>query len=84
MTSEDMVILGRQAGDLLTNAAFLQAVTDLRENLASRFFASKPEDTAGRERVYQMRLTLDAVIGNLQSYAYQRQQIETLEQSEDE
>jgi hypothetical protein len=76
VTKEDMVILGRQSGALLMNPAFQQAVGQFRENLADAFFGSKQDDKEGRERLYQLRLCLDAVVGNLQSFVLQQQQIE--------
>jgi hypothetical protein len=78
-----MVILGGQAEGLLLNPAFQEAVSQFRENLSTRFFASLPNDTAERERIYNLRLCLDAVIGNIQSFAMAKAQIE-LEQSTDE
>lgn len=83
MTKEQLVILGGEAQALLSNPAFTQAVQQFRENLADKFFQSRPEDREERERIYNLRLCLDAVIGNIQSFILAKQQIE-LEQSENE
>ncbi|CAB4160750.1 hypothetical protein UFOVP730_9 [uncultured Caudovirales phage] len=84
MTKEELVIIGRQAESLLATPAFDQAIKQFRENLADKFFQSKPEDNSERERIYNLRLCLDAVIGNLQSFIMAKQSIEAeqeLEQS---
>ena len=83
MTKEEMVVLGGQADGLLSNAAFVAAIEQFRENLSDRFFASMPQDKEERERIYNLRLCLDAVIGNLQSFVMAKHHIE-LEQSTDE
>ncbi len=84
MNKEELVLIGRQAESLLSNPAFDQAVKQFRENLADKFFQSNPEDTAERERIYNLRLCLDAVVGNIQSFIMAKQAIEAeqeLEQS---
>jgi len=83
VTKEEMVILGGQSEWLLSNAAFQAAIEQFRDNLSDRFFASMPQDTAERERIYNLRLCLDAVIGNLQSFVMAKHHIES-EQSTDE
>lgn len=81
MTKEELVILGGQGETLLSAPVFREAVQAVRDNLADRFFASKPEDKEERERIYNMRLTLDAVIGTIQAYVAAKQQYEQDEQN---
>lgn len=60
---------GQEAKAILESPIFLKAVKQYRDELAREWLATKQEDVAGRECLYQQSVLLAGVVENLGSLA---------------
>lgn len=58
----------QKAYNLRHDAAFIQAVDDIRDELAKDFFASRPDDPQVRELLHARSFALDYIINKLDHY----------------
>jgi len=65
--SEEKILKANESKQILENPIFVEAVNEIRSELANEWLNSDQQDSNCRENVYRKRLMLETVLMRLQS-----------------
>lgn len=69
ITKQQILVVGSELRRVLKSSAFETAVDILRKDFSNRILASAPHEQDARERAYLQSVTLDDLLGVMQTLA---------------